>query len=232
MTQRIFLKNETGAVTVDWVVMTAAVVGLGIATMGVVQTGLGSNGASGTLVAGILKNTRGHVTDFLGIPDAIHGVGERFASFGTNKFAFKTEIPIDLNAEGVIFEVGGAGKGTVFYQHDGKLYLQAGGGVTSESDPNVLAWDLSNYTGTGPAVIEGQLSGDGIKLYINGESVGRIESPGQLMGTGSGGTVGSSTNASDSVQVNLGNFGATDGHPAVGDVKFYLDRTSGDEADP
>ncbi|GIT90503.1 hypothetical protein JANAI62_00150 [Jannaschia pagri] len=37
-----FLKDETGAVTVDWVVLTAAGVGLGLAVMGLVQTGAAS----------------------------------------------------------------------------------------------------------------------------------------------------------------------------------------------
>ncbi len=35
-----FLKDENGAVTVDWTVMTAAIVGLGIATFGVVSNGM------------------------------------------------------------------------------------------------------------------------------------------------------------------------------------------------
>ncbi|UWQ23088.1 Flp family type IVb pilin [Jannaschia sp. W003] len=35
-----FIKDESGAVTVDWVVLTAALVGLGLAVMGVVATGV------------------------------------------------------------------------------------------------------------------------------------------------------------------------------------------------
>jgi Flp pilus assembly pilin Flp len=34
-----FVSNESGAVTVDWVVLTAAIVGLGLAVMGVVSGG-------------------------------------------------------------------------------------------------------------------------------------------------------------------------------------------------
>lgn len=34
-----FRKNEDGAVTVDWVVLTAAVVGLGVAAYGSIETG-------------------------------------------------------------------------------------------------------------------------------------------------------------------------------------------------
>ncbi|MDP3338802.1 Flp family type IVb pilin [Frigidibacter sp.] len=36
-----FRNDEDGAVTVDWVVLTAAVVGLGIIAMGAINTGVG-----------------------------------------------------------------------------------------------------------------------------------------------------------------------------------------------
>lgn len=36
---RRFGSDETGAVTVDWVVLTAALVGLGVAVLGTVKTG-------------------------------------------------------------------------------------------------------------------------------------------------------------------------------------------------
>ena len=37
-----FARDEDGAVTVDWVVLTAAVVGLGLAVMAVVKPGVGT----------------------------------------------------------------------------------------------------------------------------------------------------------------------------------------------
>jgi len=37
---KTFLSNESGAVTVDWVVLTAAIVGLGLAVMSVVSGGI------------------------------------------------------------------------------------------------------------------------------------------------------------------------------------------------
>jgi Flp pilus assembly pilin Flp len=37
-----FQGDETGAVTVDWVVLTAAVVGLGVAALSAIKTGTGS----------------------------------------------------------------------------------------------------------------------------------------------------------------------------------------------
>ena len=40
MTIRSFMNDEHGAVTVDWVVLTAALVGLGLAVMGVVSNGV------------------------------------------------------------------------------------------------------------------------------------------------------------------------------------------------
>ncbi len=38
---KTFRNDEDGAVTVDWVVLTAAVVGLGILAMGVIDTAVG-----------------------------------------------------------------------------------------------------------------------------------------------------------------------------------------------
>ncbi|MFN3953616.1 MAG: Flp family type IVb pilin [Pararhodobacter sp.] len=41
-----FHNDESGAVTVDWVVLTAAVVGLGIAVVATVRTGVGTLGTN------------------------------------------------------------------------------------------------------------------------------------------------------------------------------------------
>ena len=41
-----FLANESGAVTVDWVVLTAAIVGLGLAVITSVRSGVSSLGTS------------------------------------------------------------------------------------------------------------------------------------------------------------------------------------------
>ncbi|MFY0682831.1 MAG: pilus assembly protein [Thalassovita sp.] len=41
-----FRKDEDGAVTVDWVVLTAAIVGLGIAAVSTVSTGIDTAAAS------------------------------------------------------------------------------------------------------------------------------------------------------------------------------------------
>jgi hypothetical protein len=48
-----FLKSESGAVTVDWVVLTAAIVGLGLASMAVVSAG----------VEDLSDDTATHLTD-------------------------------------------------------------------------------------------------------------------------------------------------------------------------
>ncbi len=40
-----FTNDESGAVTVDWVVLTAAIVGLGIAVLGTVESGITSLGS-------------------------------------------------------------------------------------------------------------------------------------------------------------------------------------------
>ena len=50
-----FRKEDEGAVTVDWVVLTAAVVGLGVAGVATVQTGV--DGLAGTISSGVSSTT-------------------------------------------------------------------------------------------------------------------------------------------------------------------------------
>ena len=50
-----FRKDEEGAVTVDWVVLTAAVVGLGVAGVSTVQGGVDS--LAGTISSGVSTKT-------------------------------------------------------------------------------------------------------------------------------------------------------------------------------
>jgi len=50
-----FRKDEDGAVTVDWVVLTAAVVGLGVAGVATVSNGVDS--LAGTIESGVSNQT-------------------------------------------------------------------------------------------------------------------------------------------------------------------------------
>ena len=54
-----FARDEDGAVTVDWVVLTAAIVGLGIAVIATVRTGVNDLGSkiSGALSSSITVGT-------------------------------------------------------------------------------------------------------------------------------------------------------------------------------
>jgi Flp pilus assembly pilin Flp len=54
---KTFIRNEDGAVTVDWVVITAAVVGLGV---GVVTTLLAANNSVGSRVASSMNAAQIH----------------------------------------------------------------------------------------------------------------------------------------------------------------------------
>lgn len=55
-----FLNDESGAVTVDWVVLTAALVGLGIAAMGVIRGGV--NDLSTSISTGLTNTNPGAST--------------------------------------------------------------------------------------------------------------------------------------------------------------------------
>lgn len=52
---KTFLNSESGAVTVDWVVLTAAIVGLGLAVMAVVSNGVAD--LSGDIEAQLTSQT-------------------------------------------------------------------------------------------------------------------------------------------------------------------------------
>ncbi|RMD48662.1 MAG: hypothetical protein D6832_03415 [Alphaproteobacteria bacterium] len=56
---RLWLAGEGGAISVDWVVLTAAVVGLGLAALAVVDDGAAdlASDVSGTLAAGSMIST-------------------------------------------------------------------------------------------------------------------------------------------------------------------------------
>jgi Flp pilus assembly pilin Flp len=58
-----FIKSESGAVTVDWVVLTAAIVGLGLAVMAVVSGGIES---LSTDIAGELNTIDSNTNPFAG----------------------------------------------------------------------------------------------------------------------------------------------------------------------
>jgi Flp pilus assembly pilin Flp len=61
-----FAQSESGAVTVDWVVLTAALVGLGLAVMAVVSSGVEN---LGTDITNSLANTNPQTDPFAGNTD-------------------------------------------------------------------------------------------------------------------------------------------------------------------
>jgi Flp pilus assembly pilin Flp len=61
-----FAKSESGAVTVDWVVLTAALVGLGLAVMAVVSSGVENLGND---IRNSLANTNPNTSPFTGNTD-------------------------------------------------------------------------------------------------------------------------------------------------------------------
>lgn len=80
-----FITSESGAVTVDWVVLTAALVGLGLATMGVVSSGVeDTSGDIDTQLKSSIVSTSffgppGHTIDtyaYDGCPGGIQGAFE------------------------------------------------------------------------------------------------------------------------------------------------------------
>lgn len=102
MTQQNFLSDESGAVTVDWVVLTAALVGLGLAVMGVISTGISSQSSNidDQLTSGTIIRTAftGSASD---ARDTACGTST-YCSDDLNSAALQAMTTADLTAESTV----------------------------------------------------------------------------------------------------------------------------------
>ncbi|GIT89913.1 hypothetical protein JANAI62_06030 [Jannaschia pagri] len=94
MTQQNFLSDESGAVTVDWVVLTAALVGLGLAVMGVVSTGISNQSQD---IDTALEADNIIRTSFAGLGTTSNlSTAERDAAISTARGLQNTDLQADL----------------------------------------------------------------------------------------------------------------------------------------
>ncbi|MFO6463796.1 hypothetical protein ACK8OR_05345 [Jannaschia sp. KMU-145] len=227
-----FTSAEDGAVTVDWVVLTAALVGLGLAVSSVVSRGvqdvsgdidatLQGNDIIQTSFAAIFANVTEAMT-----ATATHAAGDTFSDLrNETAFSFQMDATLSAGDSGILFEAGGTGTGTILYQHEGVLYLQGGrgNGFGEASDRGEALWTVEDGTYS----IEGSLDAStGLALYINGEVVSQSSFSGTTLAGGNAGTVG---DANTSAARNRGSFVQGDGHPGAGDLTLYVGQTTGDE---
>jgi hypothetical protein len=145
------------------------------------------------------------------------------------RFSFAAVIDFSTDDEGIIFETGGGVLGTVLYQHDGVLYLQAGRGrdYGAASDRGEASWQVID----GTATIEGSLNADGgLALIVNGETVSQSSfTASRLAGPDAGSIAGSNSG----VAANRGGFTRRDaGHPGVSEVVMFEGQTTGHELVP
>lgn len=235
MLMKSFLASESGAITVDWVVLTAGVVGLGLATTAVVSSGIEdlSGEITDGLVAVNISTTFAEViaatSDMVqtALWDTPGAQSTEFAN--VQELSFSTDVTFSGDSNGIIFETGGSGRGIILYQHDGMLYLQAGtgNGFGESATRGETAWAVQDGTFT----VEGSMDSDaGMALYINGELVDQSSFQAPNLAGGNSGTISGGTT---SVARNRGGFDRNSpGHPGVGEVAFYEDQTTGDEAVP
>ena len=218
---KTFIGDADGAVTVDWVVLSAGVIGLGVAATTALESGLST--ATGNVVAALADD--GSVTPVTaGLTDPL-----TYTTGGTpirgflraQEVSFQTEFDLSAEDEGIIFEFGGVGIGTILYQYDGALYLQSGAG--SATGESLWRGEASWVVEDGPAVIEGVMdASQGLTLYVNGEAVDSSQFSNSMLAGGDYGNVGEGWN---SLPVNRGGFGVADGHPAVDSVQFFSGQT-------
>jgi len=123
MKKLLFFKDETGAVTVDFVVLTAAIVGLGSAVM--TTTAGGTTGLAGTISAYLGDTKIGNYLPVVAI-SANRGI--------------RTDIPANCPKGGIICQPGGYAVSTQYGMSDGTAlvrtttYLDGQAPVESWSD--------------------------------------------------------------------------------------------------
>ncbi|MFP4451179.1 MAG: hypothetical protein ACLFP0_09650, partial [Rhodosalinus sp.] len=142
------------------------------------------------------------------------------------RFSFLTVVDLTADSDGIIFETGAAAWGTVLYQHDGVLYLQAGrgNGTGATANRGEASWTIVE----GRATIEGSLDANGgLALIVNGEAVSQSSFSAPRLG---GGNAGSISGTNSGVAANRGGFTRNDaGHPGVAQVAIFEGQTTGHE---
>ncbi|MBM2576854.1 hypothetical protein JQC91_11125 [Jannaschia sp. Os4] len=233
-----FQADEGGAVTVDWVVLSAALVGFGLAVVGVVATGAQSASTSvRTLLESDMVQTR-----FEEAVEILANVTEGFTTTATitaganfpdlkqqKQFSFQMDATLNARDEGILFEAGGTGTGTILYQYDGMLYLQSGkgNGTGPAADRGEALWAVEDGTYS----IEGSVDANsGLALYVDGKLVSESQFTAANVAGGNQGTV---AGGNSSVAINHGGFNQSSaGHPGAGDLNLYVDQTTGDVGAP
>ena len=231
MARHTVLSDESGAIAVDWVVLSAASLGMGLAVTLMVSGGLEDIstdiGAALTeqVESSIVAATAGLIATAVWNDPATSS--RDFANI--DQLSFITEVDFTTDAEGIIFEFGGTGRGTVLYQHDGVLYLQAGnGGAFGQAhDRGEASWQVVE----GRATIEGTMDANGgLALIVNGQPVSQSSFRAASL---AGGDPGSVAGSNSGVARNRGGFDRNDtGHPGVTEVTFFENQTTGHETVP
>ena len=225
---KTFLDDDSGAVSVDHVVLTAGMVGLGLAAIGSLSPGLSTVSQSVSNQTGSQLISTSFFSSATSALSATHvfGVAEIFTDLaGSKQFSFKMDATVSPGDEGILFETGGPGSGTILYQHDGKIYLQAGSGGAAGYAANrgEAIWDVT----AGSHTIEGSLDAHtGLALYVDGELVSQSSFQHSGLAGGNPGAVGDSAGHT---AANRGGFVRGDTHVGAGELTVFADQTTGGE---
>lgn len=143
MELKAFIASENGAVAVDWVVITAGLVGLGLATTTIVSGGVSnaSNDINAALtgqgIASFFGNAFTAATAALTATSVWDDPNTSSTEFrNVEQLSFSSVVDFAMGDEGIIFESGGTGRGFILYQTNGMLYLQAGTGNATGPSSN------------------------------------------------------------------------------------------------
>lgn len=174
-----FAHDESGAVTVDWVVLTAATVGLGIAAMGVVQLGVADLSND---VADELKKDRGIFQQGFGIAltNASFEDIEGMLAAGWGFYAYNDGMAGWEELDALRFEVVHDGYNGVNAAHGGfSLDMDASPGNLTIGQTLTDAIDGSFYNVSFSAA--DPVGNNGVDVYFGGEKIGSVQPGGRDM---------------------------------------------------
>ncbi|MFT4620861.1 MAG: hypothetical protein ACI9KS_001196 [Sulfitobacter sp.] len=174
-----FAHSESGAVTVDWVVLTAAMVGLGIGALGVVQVGMADLSND---LADELKKDRGIFQQGFGIAltNASFEDIEGMLAAGWGFYAFNDGMAGWEELDALRFEVVHSRYNGVDAAHGGfSLDMDASPGNLTIAQTLDDAIDGSFYNVSFSAA--DPVGNNGVDVFFGGEKVGTVEPGGNDM---------------------------------------------------
>ncbi len=167
-----FIEDDSGAVTVDWVVLTAAMVGLGVAAAAAIQVGVGDLSQD---ISDSLEQDRGITYSAFGLPLTNGGFDDvdGMMAAGWGFYAFNDVMSGCEELDGERFEVKHSGYQGIYTTDGGfSLDMDASPGNLTVAQTLEDARDGTQYTVSFEAA--DYRGNNGVEVWFGGEMVGDV----------------------------------------------------------